>query len=103
MARVCDFTVPSADLVLFPLSAGQMPTQLATSEKLGCLKRDSGASEHTAFQAGAQDLALASAKCEFKLDLEFLKGILGVDKVTGYFCVVLTQEHLSVHSKRQCI
>lgn len=74
-------------------------------KKMGCFKRDSGASEHTLPSRLVPKilLALASAKCEFKLDLEFLRGILGVDKMTGYFCAVLTQEHLSVHPNRPCI
>lgn len=105
IAWLCDFTVPSAHLV--PVSAPCLTNADSAGhlwkKKKGCFKRDSGTSEHAAFQAGAQDLALPSAKCEFKLDLEFRKGFLGVNKMTGYFCAVLTQYYLSVHSNRPFI
>lgn len=61
MAWFCALNVPSVDPVLSPLFAWQMPAQLASPEKAGCLKHDSRTSEQAEFQTEAEDLALPSA------------------------------------------
>lgn len=66
-----------------------MPALRASPDKVGCLRHDSRTSEQSAFQTDAEDLALPSAlgkkSCKCKADLEFLSGILGVNKMTRYF------------------
>lgn len=66
-----------------------MPALRASPDKVGCPKHDSRTSERSAFQTDAEDLALPSAlgkkSCKCRADLEFLSGILGVNKMTRYF------------------